>query len=64
MLAEGLPVEAGVWTPTACSIGGRTGPAYRPARPLPRYREADLILESLTGLDEAALRRLGVPVPG
>jgi mannitol-1-/sugar-/sorbitol-6-/2-deoxyglucose-6-phosphatase len=30
----------------------------------PRYREADLILESLTGLDEAALRRLGVPVPG
>jgi beta-phosphoglucomutase-like phosphatase (HAD superfamily) len=30
----------------------------------PRYREADLILPSLTGLDEAALRRLGVPVPG
>ena len=30
----------------------------------PRYREADLILESLTGLDDAALRRLGVPVPG
>ncbi|HEX5287640.1 MAG TPA: HAD-IA family hydrolase [Streptosporangiaceae bacterium] len=30
----------------------------------PRYREADLLLESLTGLDEAALRRLGVPVPG
>jgi sugar-phosphatase len=30
----------------------------------PRYREADLILESLTGLDEAALRRLGAPVPG
>jgi sugar-phosphatase len=30
----------------------------------PRYREADLILESLTRLDEAALRRLGVPVPG
>ena len=30
----------------------------------PRYREADLVLESLTGLDEAALRRLGVPVPG
>jgi sugar-phosphatase len=29
----------------------------------PRYREADLILESLTALDEAALRRLGVPVP-
>jgi mannitol-1-/sugar-/sorbitol-6-/2-deoxyglucose-6-phosphatase len=30
----------------------------------PRYREADLVLESLAGLDEAALRRLGVPVPG
>jgi sugar-phosphatase len=30
----------------------------------PRYREADLILASLTRLDEAALRRLGVPVPG
>ena len=30
----------------------------------PRYREADLILESLTKLDEAALRRLRVPVPG
>jgi mannitol-1-/sugar-/sorbitol-6-/2-deoxyglucose-6-phosphatase len=30
----------------------------------PRYREADLVLDSLTGLDEAALRRLGVPVPG
>jgi len=30
----------------------------------PRYREADLLLESLTGLDEVALRRLGVPVPG
>ena len=30
----------------------------------PRYREADLVLASLTGLDEAALRRLGVPVPG
>jgi sugar-phosphatase len=30
----------------------------------PRYREADLVLESLTGLDEAALRRLGVRVPG
>lgn len=30
----------------------------------PRYREADLVLGSLTGLDEAALRRLGVPVPG
>jgi sugar-phosphatase len=29
-----------------------------------RYREADLVLESLTRLDEAALRRLGVPVPG
>ena len=30
----------------------------------PRYGEADLVLESLTGLDEAALRRLGAPVPG
>jgi sugar-phosphatase len=30
----------------------------------PRYRDADLVLKSLTGLDEAALRRLGVPVPG
>ena len=30
----------------------------------PRYREADLVLESLTRLDQAALRRLGVPVPG
>ena len=30
----------------------------------PRYREAALVLGSLTGLDEAALRRLGVPVPG
>jgi sugar-phosphatase len=30
----------------------------------PRYREADLVLESLTRLDEMALRRLGVPVPG
>jgi sugar-phosphatase len=30
----------------------------------PRYREADLVLGSLTRLDEAALRRLGVPVPG
>jgi len=29
----------------------------------PRYREADLILESLAGLDDAVLRRLGVPVP-
>jgi mannitol-1-/sugar-/sorbitol-6-/2-deoxyglucose-6-phosphatase len=27
----------------------------------PRYREADLVLGSLTGLDEAALRGLGVP---
>ncbi len=27
----------------------------------PRYREADLVLESLTQLDAAALRRLGVP---
>jgi hypothetical protein len=30
----------------------------------PRYRQADLVLESLTGLDAAALRRLGVPVSG
>jgi sugar-phosphatase len=30
----------------------------------PRYRQADLVLTSLTGLDEAALRHLGVPVPG
>jgi sugar-phosphatase len=30
----------------------------------PAYREADLVLASLTGLDEAALRRLGVQVPG
>ena len=30
----------------------------------PRYRQADLVLESLTSLDQAALRRLGVPVPG
>jgi sugar-phosphatase len=30
----------------------------------PRYREADLVLESLTRLDQMALRRLGVPVPG
>jgi sugar-phosphatase len=30
----------------------------------PRYRRADLVLRSLTDLDEAALRRLGVPVPG
>jgi mannitol-1-/sugar-/sorbitol-6-/2-deoxyglucose-6-phosphatase len=29
----------------------------------PRYREADLVLESLTELDEPALRRLGVPAP-
>jgi sugar-phosphatase len=29
-----------------------------------RYREADLVLWSLTDLDAAALRRLGVPVPG
>jgi sugar-phosphatase len=29
----------------------------------PRYREADLVLESLTHLSQAALRRLGVPVP-
>ena len=30
----------------------------------PRYRGADLVLRSLTDLDDAALRRLGVPVPG
>jgi len=30
----------------------------------PRYREADLVLSSLTGLDDATLRRLGVPGPG
>ena len=30
----------------------------------PRYREADLVLTSLTGLDQGLLRRLGVPVPG
>jgi hypothetical protein len=30
----------------------------------PRYGEADLILPSLTRLDETVLRRLGVPVPG
>jgi sugar-phosphatase len=30
----------------------------------PRYHRADLVLRSLTDLDEAALRRLGVPVPG
>ena len=30
----------------------------------PRYREADLVLKSLTRLDEVALRRLGVPLPG
>jgi sugar-phosphatase len=30
----------------------------------PRYREADLVLESLTRLDETVLRRLGVPVSG
>jgi mannitol-1-/sugar-/sorbitol-6-/2-deoxyglucose-6-phosphatase len=30
----------------------------------PRYRAADLVLRSLTDLDEAALRRLGGPVPG
>ena len=29
----------------------------------PRYREADLILESLTALDDAVLRRLGVAEP-
>jgi mannitol-1-/sugar-/sorbitol-6-/2-deoxyglucose-6-phosphatase len=30
----------------------------------PRYREADLVLRSLADLDDAALRRLGVPAPG
>ena len=30
----------------------------------PRYRAADLVLRSLTELDGAALRRLGVPAPG
>jgi mannitol-1-/sugar-/sorbitol-6-/2-deoxyglucose-6-phosphatase len=30
----------------------------------PRYRDADLVLRSLTDLDDAVLRRLGVPVPG
>jgi hypothetical protein len=30
----------------------------------PRYREADLALRSLADLDDAALRCLGVPVPG
>jgi sugar-phosphatase len=30
----------------------------------PRYHRADLVLRSLTDLDEAALRRLGVPLPG
>jgi mannitol-1-/sugar-/sorbitol-6-/2-deoxyglucose-6-phosphatase len=30
----------------------------------PRYRDADLVLRSLADLDDAALRRLGVPVPG
>jgi sugar-phosphatase len=29
----------------------------------PRYREADLVLESLTALDDAVLRRLGVAEP-
>jgi mannitol-1-/sugar-/sorbitol-6-/2-deoxyglucose-6-phosphatase len=29
----------------------------------PRYREADLVIPSLTELNDAALRRLGVPVP-
>jgi beta-phosphoglucomutase-like phosphatase (HAD superfamily) len=29
----------------------------------PRYREADLVLSSLTELNDTALRRLGVPVP-
>jgi pseudouridine 5'-phosphatase len=30
----------------------------------PRYREADLVLPSMTRLDEPSLRRLGVPLPG
>jgi beta-phosphoglucomutase-like phosphatase (HAD superfamily) len=30
----------------------------------PRYREADLVLPSLTRLDEPSLRLLGVPLPG
>ena len=30
----------------------------------PRYREAELVLESLTRLDQAALRRLGALAPG
>jgi sugar-phosphatase len=30
----------------------------------PRFGQADLILRSLTDLDAAALRHLGVPVPG
>ena len=30
----------------------------------PRYREADLVLRSLADLDDIALRRLGVAVPG
>jgi mannitol-1-/sugar-/sorbitol-6-/2-deoxyglucose-6-phosphatase len=30
----------------------------------PGYRDADLVLRSLTDLDDAALRRLGVPLPG
>jgi mannitol-1-/sugar-/sorbitol-6-/2-deoxyglucose-6-phosphatase len=30
----------------------------------PRYGAADLVLRSLADLDDAALRRLGVPVPG
>jgi mannitol-1-/sugar-/sorbitol-6-/2-deoxyglucose-6-phosphatase len=29
----------------------------------PRYRQADLVIGSLTDLNETALRRLGVPVP-
>jgi mannitol-1-/sugar-/sorbitol-6-/2-deoxyglucose-6-phosphatase len=29
----------------------------------PRYREADLVIPSLTELNDTALRRLGVPVP-
>jgi beta-phosphoglucomutase-like phosphatase (HAD superfamily) len=30
----------------------------------PGYHDADLVLRSLTDLDDAALRRLGVPLPG
>ena len=30
----------------------------------PRYRDADLVIPSLTALDDAVLRRLGVPADG